>query len=562
MQDRRKFLKKTATVTTAASGVLPALMGTSCKNSGAPEHAPAPLKSRRRRIIWNNDGTDLEAVAHSHLKKSRWPSRYGSVDEFLEKRMKGKLEGTHVDSLFYNGHTDYPNWEFPSRNLEALGPDPLKHVVDFAHQNGMEFMYSIRMNEIHCAVLPGITRWSSFKREHLHLLQGKLSREDLDQRVLPWARGETEATPLAEGLKQLWGAGRDFYSWAAYNYAYPEVQDYFLRVVEGACERYDLDGIELDWGRFPYLFKFGEERRNVPVMTDFVRQVRQRLQAYGRKRGRPILLVMRLPDSPSLSLSIGLDAESWMGEGWLDVLIAGFGFAPFSFPLADWVRLGHQYGIPVYGCIDHLVPVTNKLEAIRGAASHYWEEGADGIYLYNYFEDPIFSTPAESLDASLHEVGDPKQLERLDKLYQIDPDAQASMLAEFGARWRGWGGFYVGSWSGQLPLAFTTRSGPATARLRLKISDRPETASRVTVQTQWQPEVDAERVAWEVNGQPLLNPKAFSPEGETQQGWIELETQALRKGVNTFGVTVQPPREGDPAKPVVLQQVRVSIRYS
>lgn len=546
--------------TTAAWATLPAV---NVPPAGSPRRNF--LRGRRRRIIWNNDGTDLEAVAHSDLKKNpNWPRRYRSVDEFLKRRMKGRLEGSLVDSLFYNGHTDCPNWEFPSKNLRALGADPLKHVVDFAHENEMEFVYSVRMNEIHCAVLPGVTGWSPFKRRNLNLLQGNVTPEWFEQRVMPWARGEVLEHPLSELLQRSGGAGRDFYSWAAYDYSRPEVRDYFVGLVEEACRRYDLDGIELDWGRFPYLFRFGEERRNLPIMTDFVREIRRLLNVYGQQRGRAILLAIRVPDSPALALSVGLDAEAWIGEGWVDVLVAGFGFAPFTFPLETWVQLGHRHGIPVYGCIDHLVRATNSVEAMRGAAYRYWEKGADGIYLYNFFDDPLFSASPEEverLDKGLSEIGDPGRLQRLDKVYQIDPDAQAVTVAEFGSRWQGWGGFHVGSWPGQLPLAFAMRSGAAAARLTLEIADDAEAASGVTLETQWKPPVDPQRAAWKVNGQPVPALTPLSPRKEEGEGWCQLDARPIRRGPNTFEVTVQPPA-GKDEEPLVLRQLRVSISYA
>ena len=381
--------------------------------------------------------------------------------------MKGKIDGTQVDSIFYCGFCAEPNWEFPSKNLAALGPDPLQHAVDYAHKNGMEFVYSLRMNDIHHAVHTGVTRWSPFRRKNLHLLQGDVDRAWFERRVWPWAQGLTGLHPdyehpLAEGFRN---GGRllvpragakpsDFRAWAAYDYARAEVQAYMLQVVEGACERYDLDGIEFDWGRSPMFFKPGEERRNVPLMTDFVRQVRQRLDVRGEQRGRPMLLAMRVPDSPAQSLAVGLDAETWIREGWMDVVIAGFGGAPFSFPLADWVRMGHESGVPVYGCIGNDGRFGSKPEAIRATAQRYWSEGVDGIYLFNHFYDrmdsiddsdyellPGWPGPLRPQD-TLYDIGDPKRLASLNKLYRVD----------------------IHGSSAQLPLAFIADSDTETAR--------------------------------------------------------------------------------------------------
>ena len=139
----------------------------------------------------------------------------------------------------------------------------------------------------------------------------------------------------------------------------------------------------------------------------------------------------------------------------------------------------------------------------------------------------------------------------------MDPDAYASVLREFSGRWHGWGGFHVGSWPGQLPRAFATRSGPALARFSLRIADRPGTASKVKVLTRWSPEIASDQVSWEINDQRAPSPRPAT--GAEGTGWSEFEAKALREGVNTLRVTVRgtPPGVNQP----LLEEVRVSIEY-
>jgi len=508
---------------------------------------------RRRRIIWNNDGEDLSGPVFG---RKGFPTPLESVDQYLGLRME-KLVGTQVDSLFYCGYTRQPIWDYPTENIRALGPDPFTHVVDFAHRNGMEVVFSIRMNDIHSSFCPewalGKGQWN-IKLDHPEWMFAHLTREEFEEQFAPWVfegRNDNSEHPLADSRKRHGIASREYFAWSALDYAQPGVRAHYLGIVEEACRRYDIDGIELDWGRAPFCFPFGEERKHIPVMTDFVRQVRQRLDETARKRGRPIMLAMRLADSPERSLSLGLDAETWIGEGWVDLLTAGFGYMPFTISLKDWVRLGHEHGIPVYGCLSQSTRLFTKLEAIRAAAYRYWDEGVDGIYFFNYFFHQaagIFATPKD-YDSFL-EVGDPSHIARKNKLYEIDKHWYAGYMNPD-----------LSCWPGQLPLAFTTQSGPGVAKLNLQIADRPETASRVAVQVQWQEGTDPQRVSVRLNGQTLSDPHALPPEMADQEGFIDYETGALQYGANTLEVTVQPPQEGNPADPVVLEQVRVSITY-
>jgi len=82
MQNRRTFLKLAGGSGTALS-LFPGLLQKSS------ETAKASVERRRRRIIWNNDGSDLQLVAKSHIYKNQhwdWPAQYRTVDEFLQNR--------------------------------------------------------------------------------------------------------------------------------------------------------------------------------------------------------------------------------------------------------------------------------------------------------------------------------------------------------------------------------------------------------------------------------------------------------------------------------------------
>jgi len=523
------------------------------------------LRSRKRRIIWNNDGDDLAKTANHDAQGAEWtagkpgyehfPSRFESPDDYLRVRMKGKLEGTQVDSIFYCGYCSVPNWEFPTRNTHRLGPDPLKRAVDFAHSNGMEFFYSLRMNDIHLAVHQGTHLWSKFRMENLHLMQGEVDSEWFEEEVLPWVRGETEKHPLTDAWKAgrrvffkfFPGEGRkpsDSRTWAAYDWGLRAVRDYYLGLVQEACRRYDLDGIEFDWGRTPPFFKT-EHRTNGPVMTDFMCQVRRWLDEWGRQRGRPVLLATRVPNSLTESLNLGLDVPMWLREDLIDLLVAGFGDRPFSYPLGQWVRAGHERGVPVYGCIENGLPGQAKKEVIRATAQRYWDAGVNGVYLYNHFyeerEDPLipgWPAPMKPED-TLYDIGDPTRLRRLDKTYCVDM----------------YGGVV------ELPVRLSTESGPSIAVITFEIAEDPAEASDVTLQMHWAADVDVSRASLRLNGAPVASGRPFVQERERDdQGWYAHEATSLRKGVNTLEVTAQPSDSG--GDKLLLKQVRTVIRYA
>ena len=51
------------------------------------------------------------------------------------------VEATPVETILYCAHTNEPDWEFPKKYIEVLGPNPVQHVVDFARKHQKEFFY-------------------------------------------------------------------------------------------------------------------------------------------------------------------------------------------------------------------------------------------------------------------------------------------------------------------------------------------------------------------------------------------------------------------------------------
>ncbi len=601
MKNRRAFLKEMAAATWLTSV---SAQGASAVRASNQAGDRAKARRRKRRILWNNDGSDMLQPAYAGGK---WSIPLESVDQFLGNTLN-YVKGTQVDSIFYCAHVNEPDWEIPRKNIEVLGANPVTHVVDFAHQNGMEFFYSIRMNDIHASLFPPkASYWPPFRLRHPDLLLGYISREHWERKALPWIqryseienkqhlynprkvvelrRQAEEDHPLADVIERNGMASRDARFWAGYNYALPEVRARYLGVVEGACQRYDLDGVELDWCRHSMFFKLGEQRRNTPIMNDFVHQVRQTLDYYGEKRGRPILLAVRPPDSIELSLSAGLDPETWARNVWVDLMVGGSGLTPFSIPIKEWVQLGHRYGIPVYGCLDRLVHpfrtgrprfdhrdpemeenIASDYTAVYAASHRFWDEGVDGIYLFDWHTHHGPTDPKDY--GTVPRVGDPKALARKNKLYAIDTDRPSKTR----------------NIPGQLPRVFTTQSGPTSVRFVLRISDETHSAVAATVQTQWQDVSEAKRATWRLNGRSLSDPKPSSPKGyispeanrqhteagyglgfREEAGWLRFQVNpgTLRKGTNTLELTVDPPPQGgNPAAPVELLQVRVSIAYT
>lgn len=314
------------------------------------------------------------------------------------------LPGSHVDSIFYSttqGFNYYTHnsevseiWYDPSGIIKGLidrGTDTLQIMVEFCHKHNIEIFWSMRINDEHDSWIPGAV--SQFKKDHPEYLFG------------------TNENRPPHG------------PWSGVDYALPEVRDHAFRIIQDVCERYDIDGIELDFFRQLLCFKkhvwgeaLGQAERD--IMTEYLRRVRTMTDEVGQKRGRPLLIAVRVPDSAGYAKALGLDVPRWLEEDLIDIMVAGGYF--WLQPWEKTVELVCQYDVPVYASLDGSRIVDEEArnirrsdEAYRAHAANAFNAGVDGIYVFNlnYMRDPAHQL--------WRGIGDPHTLAGLDKVYHV-----------------------------------------------------------------------------------------------------------------------------------------------
>ncbi|MFI4851237.1 MAG: family 10 glycosylhydrolase [Gimesia chilikensis] len=352
---------------------------------------------KKRRIIFNNDGNEpvyylKEATPKALLDVRTSPLADSQVDAiFYCTWSSGFSYFTHdtkVGSLF----TETGNKLSNNKTAELIerGHDPLQVMADWCNQQDVELFWSFRMNDTHDAS----TAW-----------YGPLLFPPLKKEHPEWLVGSAEKKPRN---------GR----WTAVDFTRPEICDLAFQYVQEVCQNYDVDGIELDFFRHLNYFKrvswglpAGEEELN--RMTDLLRRIREMADREGQKRGKPILIAIRVPDSVEYSRVLGLDVETWLKEDLVDIMtVSGY------FRLNPWsksVQLGHHHEVPVYAGLSEsrqkdqtARKVYASTEGFRGRALNAWNQGVDGIYLFNSFNPnhPLW-----------RELGNPNQLRKLPKVY-------------------------------------------------------------------------------------------------------------------------------------------------
>lgn len=351
---------------------------------------------RPRRLVFHSDGV---AMNPAHAYHEPTPS------------VIPHLPGTQTDACTYSLIHQFPvvrlyrskvGQEWPAGITEKLfgkaGPDGLDEYIAFCRKNNYEAFWAMRTNDTHDATTDahGEERWKSnlWKQSHPGLLIGR--------------RGDPHPP---------------FGNTTAFDYAHAEVRDKVFEVVSEIAQNYPVDGLLLDFFRHLPTFKStalgrkeatDEERASLTVLMRRLRDMRDKR---GMVTGKPMLLAVRTPDTFEYSRALGLDLETWMKEGLIDIWITS-GY----FRLTEWsdiVKLAHSHDMPVWASTDESRVKDrenkNSVEAYRARIMNMRRAGVDVVWVFNYFFFP--GSPEFQL---LKEAGSIETLAFTDKLYVPD----------------------------------------------------------------------------------------------------------------------------------------------
>ncbi len=280
-------------------------------------------------------------------------------EDVVDKYYKKEENGIAVDySAYYAG---------PYHIYEALDSDYFGRLVEGFREVGIKTWLSMRINDVH---------------DHSYGIKtSKLLSE------FYWEHPETYRVQNNRTTQ------RSYWN-QAYDYTHRIIQERLLSLFNDALNRYDVNGIEIDFLRDVYLWYFGGEYNGLDIFNELMRELRDLVAVYEEKYGHEIEIGVRVLPELESNYIYGLDVMTWVQEDIVDmVCISGeFNSNDNNPPIKLWKSLLAPYDVEFVGCIEQHVSsapnfpkAPNDFESYNAIAAAYLSQGVDKVYLYNYF---------------------------------------------------------------------------------------------------------------------------------------------------------------------------------
>ncbi len=291
---------------------------------------------------------------------------------FGEKVNWTKEGGFPVD--YDNVETDYssqrlaPYYEYYTNS----DIDPVEVILEETKAQNMNAWLSFRMNDCHSS-----NEQTSFLRgREFYTLDGE----------------ETKVS-----------GNRNAYFDECFNYESEIVRNKMLAYLTEQINRYDMDGIELDFTREMTCFNYwtADDDYYCLIMDDFIKAVKKIIDARAKELKHDVKLSVRLFRDIEQCKVFGFDAKNWVDNGYVDVLCPAprWGTSDSDMPIASWVEMCKDKGVEVWAGQELILSVDKvpseefegednafqTAESAKALASSYYSAGADKAYLFNYF---------------------------------------------------------------------------------------------------------------------------------------------------------------------------------
>ena len=349
----------------------------------------------RKTIIFLEDPS---AIARMYREDVTGDDLRHFIDLLADSRVDvlGKDVFAEARSIYYK--TPLLNYDPRPQHVKFLrlidsGTEPLDVYIERCHERNMQFWASFRMND-----------------RHQHGAEFLLQHKE-------WWLDE-----FPHGL----------------DFTFDEVRDWMFSVVEEVTHRFDVDGIQLDWMRWEHIFPTRTARQKQPIATAFMRRVKGMIDQAGHKKGKRILLGVRVPLTLERCHELGYNLPVWIEQGLVDFISPGaFNEFDCAASYSRFAELTAGTGCRLYPTLNPGIREGSRrdrlrhgrladLPILRGMALSMYRQGADGLSAFNYqylwariYADRYLG-PAENWPGGLDyflELRDPETIRKKERSY-------------------------------------------------------------------------------------------------------------------------------------------------
>ena len=332
------------------------------------------------------------------MSKLRWP-----VDEVLGTGVDLLVMGMGYGDVYFHqskvGRTigeakdvweNYIDWRIMRMVEDAakMGTDQIEESISYARANRLNFFPSLRMQS---GNPQGTQRCGWLKWNH--------------------------------GIDVCHGGSEEDRNYWAYDYTNELVHDDKIAMIREMLDDYGADGIELDFMFFPTYFRPHEIVKGIPVLNEFVARIRQTADEIGARQGREIPIMARVFHRREDNLGIGLDVETWLADGSVDMVVGQVPEFLMDTVLPDgqWMaNAANKAGAAAYIRPPRAVyderTLDPHIEMYRALSQTIERQGFAGLYL-GYLRWPF----DEKQYQVLREAALPQSMSRRNKRYVLQP---------------------------------------------------------------------------------------------------------------------------------------------
>ncbi len=282
-------------------------------------------KGRSQRLFAHCDGFDplyyygvrtegeirreLEPYRNSDFSRIYWEAAHGDICNYPTRIGRTHEKQWMSDHYSVGDRINAESWAALRKN----GIDAFKVACDYAHELGLEFHAGLRTAGFHFD--PPWDQWTV---------------DNIYDKHPEWRGVDRQGRPTPR-----------------LSYAYPEVHQYIVSLLEEIVTMYPVDGVCLLYNRRPPIVeyepplveefrrKYGEDARKVDerdprwlnvragALTRFMRAVRTSMnrKAEQQRRARPFEVSAIVAGSERENLFYGMDLTAWVREGLVDTLM-------------------------------------------------------------------------------------------------------------------------------------------------------------------------------------------------------------------------------------------------